>query len=162
MKNKAAWIVFIFIILILGSGLAYRLIYITNHSPVYIAVFVPGGEGGDAITAENTLVPIQMYLDEINAKGGINGHPLKLVVKEDKGTAAGAEQAISEIYAENQAMIVLGHAYSDPASAIGSKLTEYGIPAITSGATAPQVTIDHPWFFRVVTNNTSQGWSMVT
>ena len=45
MKNKAAWIVFIFIILILGSGLANRLIYITNHPPVHIAVFVPSGEG---------------------------------------------------------------------------------------------------------------------
>jgi hypothetical protein len=47
MKNKAAWIVFIFIfiILILGSGLAYRLIYITNHPTVHTAVFVPSGEG---------------------------------------------------------------------------------------------------------------------
>ena len=160
MKNKATWIVAILVIIILGAGLAYRLIYIANHPPVYIAVFVPGEEGDDAIATENTLVPIQMYLEAINAKGGINGHPLKLVVKEDGGTVTGAEQAISEINAENQAMIVLGHAYSDPASAIGPKLTEYGIPAITSGATAPQVTIDHPWFYRVVTNNTSQGKSI--
>jgi len=160
MKNKATLLVIIFIILILGSGLAYRLIYIANHPPVYIAVFVPGGEGDNAIATENTLVPIQMYLEEINAKGGINGHPLKLAVKDDGGTVTDAEQAINEINAENQAMIVLGHAYSDPASAIGPKLTDYGIPAITSGATAPQVTIDHPWFFRVVTNNTSQGRSI--
>jgi ABC-type branched-subunit amino acid transport system substrate-binding protein len=159
MKNKATWVVAILIIVVLGAGLAYRLIYIANHPPIYIAVFVPGEEDGVTAT-ENTLIPIQMYLEEINAKGGINGHPLKLVVKEDSGTVAGAEQAISEINDENQAMIVLGHAYSDPASAIGPTLTDYGIPAITSGATAPQVTIDHPWFFRVVTNNTSQGRSI--
>ncbi len=159
MKNKATWVVAILIIVVLGAGLAYRLIYIANHPPIYIAVFVPGEEDGVTAT-ENTLIPIQMYLEEINAKGGINGHPLKLVVKEDSGTVAGAEQAINEINDENQAMIVLGHAYSDPASAIGPKLTDYGIPAITSGATAPQVTIDHPWFFRVVTNNTSQGRSI--
>jgi len=160
MKNKATRIVAILVIIILGAGLAYRLFYTANHPPVYIAVFVPGGEGSDAIATENTLVPIQMYLEEINANGGINGHPLKLVIKEDSGTVAGAEQAMSEINDENQAMIILGHAYSDPASAIGPKLTDYGIPAITSGATAPQVTVDHPWFFRVVTNNTSQGNSI--
>ena len=73
MKKKAAWIVAIFIILILGAGLAYRLIHIANP-PIHIAVFVPGDE--DNLTAtENTLIPIQMYLEEINAKGGINGHP---------------------------------------------------------------------------------------
>ena len=57
-------------------------------------------------------------------------------------------------------MLILGNTYSNQAIAIGPKLIEYGIPAITAGATAPQVTENNPWFFRVVPNNTTQGKSI--
>jgi ABC-type branched-subunit amino acid transport system substrate-binding protein len=83
---------------------------------------------------------IQMYLDKINDQNGINGHPLKLVIVDDGGTVDSALLAIDEMSRENKAMIVLGNTYSDLAIAIGPSLAQYGIPAITSDATTPEVT----------------------
>ena len=156
MKNKIIWGSVILFVVVLAAGITSHLLYKANHPPIYIAVMVPGEEVG-ANATKRSITSIQMYLDEINENGGINGHPLKLISIDDQGTVAGAEAAIDSIYKDNQAIIVLGNIYSDPASAVGEKLSEYKIPAITAGATAPQVTIDHPWFFRVVPNNISQG-----
>ena len=137
-------------------------VYIYNRlsiSPIYIAIMIPGEESSLKST-QRAITSIQMYADEVNANGGVNGHPLQLIVKEDGNTNEGALRSIEEIAQENKAMIVLGNTYSNPAIAIGPKLIEYGIPAITAGATAPQVTEGNDWFFRVVPNNTRQGESI--
>ena len=158
MKKKIVWgIVVILLTVSLGAGIVSRLAYIANHPPIYLAVMVPASSKDGANATKRSMMSIQMYLDEINADGGIDGHPIKLIQVDDQGTPDGAQAAISSIYEANQAMIVLGNPWSDAASAVGEKLNQYQIPAITAGATAPQVTSDHPWFFRVVPNNTSQG-----
>ena len=150
-------------IVILSLGLLAAILYYVNNqlsnSPIYMAIMVPG-EKSSLKSTQRAVTSIQMYVDEVNANGGINGHPLQIIIKEDGNTTDGALNSIDEISQENKAMVVLGNTYSNPAIAIGPKLIEYGIPAITAGATAPQVTEGNDWFFRVVPNNTRQGESI--
>lgn len=142
--------------------LAVIFYFINNHlsnTPIHIAIMIPG-EQSSLKSTQRAITSIQMYVDEVNANGGINGRSIRLIIKEDGNTVEGALKSIDEIARENKAMLILGNTYSNPAIAIGPKLIEYGIPAITAGATAPKVTENNPWFYRVVPNNTTQGASI--
>lgn len=157
--NKKTWINVILIVVGLVAGLTYFLINNSSNPPIYIAIMIPGEVAG-ANATKHSITSVQMYLDDINEKGGVNGHPLEVIVKEDGGTVTGTEKALYQLNKENLVMIILGDTYSDPANAIAPRLTGFGIPTITAGATAPQVKVGNPWFFRVVPNNTTQGKSI--
>ncbi len=157
MKTKKFLWGLIFIALFFGAFRLYQAGFFSGgKEPIYIAVTVPGESVSKAGT-QRSINSIQMYLDTANAEGGVNGHPLRLIIKEDGGTTTQAESVANEIIQEEKAMIVLGNGYSDPATAIGKVFAENHIPAITAGATAPSVTEGNDWFFRVVNDNTSQG-----
>ena len=158
MKKAKAILIVILSISILSIAF-YFINKRLSNPPIYVAVMAPGEESEPNATQRMTT-SIQMYVDEVNSRGGINGHPLQVIVKEDGATEEGALNSLDEIYQEGKAMIILGNTYSNPAIAIGTKLIEYEIPAITAGATAPKVTEGNPWFFRVVPNNTTQGESI--
>jgi ABC-type branched-subunit amino acid transport system substrate-binding protein len=157
--NKRAVGIIILVAVVIVTGLVYQFICRANQAPIYIAVMVPG-EQSSLKSTQRAVTSIKMYADEVNARGGINGHTLQVIVKEDGNTTEGALKSLDELAQENKAMVILGNTYSNPAIAIGPKLVEYGVPAITAGATAPKVTAGNPWFFRVVPNNTTQGESI--
>ena len=158
MKKVKVSIIAFLSILILSIAI-YFVNQRLSNPPIYVAIMVPGEESEPNATQRMTT-SIQMYIDDINASGGVNGHPIQVIIKEDGATEEGALNSLDKINQENKAMVILGNTYSNPAIAIGAKLTEYGIPAITAGATAPKVTAGNPWFFRVVPNNTIQGESI--
>ena len=120
--NKRTVGVIIFVLVALVFGLVYQFTYRANHTPIYIAVMVPG-EQSSLKSTQRTITSIQMYLDEVNARGGINGHTLQLIIKEDRNTVEGALKSLDELAQENEAMVILGNTYSNPAIAIGPKLT---------------------------------------
>ena len=157
MKAKKFLWGFLFLIVVFGAFRLYQAGFFSDgKEPIYIAITVPGESVSKAGTA-NSINSIQMYIDIANAEGGVNGHPLKLIIKEDGGTPVQAESVANEIIQEGKAMIVLGNGYSDPATAIGKVFAANHIPAMTAGATAPSVTEGNDWFFRVVNDNASQG-----
>lgn len=158
MSKRTLGISIIATVVIIG-GLIYQFAYRANQTPIYIAIMTPGEESALGAT-RRMITSVQMYVDEVNASGGVNGHPLQVITKEDGATVEGALNSLDELIQENKALVILGNTYSDPAIAIGPKLIEYSIPAITAGATAPKVTEGNPWFFRVVPNNTTQGESI--
>ena len=157
--NKRTLSIILFVLVALVVGLLYQFTYRANHSPIYIAIMVPG-EQSSLKSTQRAITSIQMCVDEVNSRGGINGHTLQVIIKEDGNTVEGAQKSLNELAQENKAMVILGNTYSNPATAIGPKLIEYGIPAITAGATAPKVTEGNPWFFRVVPDNITQGESI--
>ena len=156
MKSKRnLWVLF-FVVIIAGVFGLYRMGVFEQKDPIYIAVSAPGEDVSAPWTTEVTR-SVQMYIDEANAEGGINGHEIKMITYIDGGDPAQAESVAEKIVQENKAMIVLGNGYSDPATAMGKVLAANNIPGMTSGATAPSVTEGNEWFFRVINDNTAQG-----
>lgn len=149
--NKRTMGIIVLVLIAITAGLAYQFIYRANHTPIYIALMVPDK---DDEAAQRAITAIKMRIDEV---GKIDGRPICLIIKEDGENPETAKQIVDELAAENKALVILGNIYSTPAIAVGEKLQSYGIPAITAGATAPDVTLGNPWFFRVVPDNTAQG-----
>jgi branched-chain amino acid transport system substrate-binding protein len=50
----------------------------------------------------------QAWADSINASGGINGHPIKMIVKDDAGNPATGLQQIKELVTQDHVMAIVG------------------------------------------------------
>jgi len=65
-----------------------------------------GGAAGDYIR-DGAMIAVE----EINDKGGVKGHPISLIIKDDKNTKEGVLSADKELIDEG-VPVIIGHAYS--------------------------------------------------
>ena len=149
-------------ILVLGAVILFVLIWFTYHNyliesgnAIHIAFAgPPSGEG--AVAGRLMSQAIQLYFDEINEKGGINGKKLILTPFDDQNSAKIAKQKALEISKQN-AVAVIGHWYSSASISAGEIYKKYQIPAITPGSVNINVTKGNEWYFRNIYNATDSG-----
>ena len=129
---------------------------IANSDTLSIAVIGPmsgkDSEGGRAM-----LNGVNMYVEGINKIGGINGRKLEVLVFDDQNNKVMARKRAMEIAKDSKTLVVIGHYYSSISLEGGKVYKEYGIPAVTASATAPEVTKENNWYFRVVPDTYLQG-----
>ncbi|MBF0451324.1 MAG: ABC transporter substrate-binding protein [Candidatus Magnetomorum sp.] len=129
--------------------------FVSTDESLNIAMVGPIS-GSGAIKGRSVLKGINLYLDELNQNGGIDGKPVVLTVFDDQNDKEQALEKANEIVKQNKAIAVLGHWYSSCSINAGTVYKEHGIPAITPGATNIKVT-DSEWYFRALFNDRSQG-----
>jgi ABC-type branched-subunit amino acid transport system substrate-binding protein len=129
---------------------------IADSDTLQIAVIGPMSgkdhEGGQAM-----LDGVNLYVEEVNKSGGINGRALEVIAYDDQNNKVTARNRALEIAKESKTLVVIGHYYSSISLEGGKIYKEYGIPAITASATAPEVTEGNGWYFRVVPDTNLQG-----
>ncbi len=133
------------------------IIYLTlprfqQKEVIYIAVAGPMS-GEDKVLGTAMLKGINLYLDQINEKGGINGRKIELLPFDDRGDIRTAMKVATAITDENKALLVLGHLYSATSIAAGEIYKNSGIPAVTPSASADLITRGNEWYFRVIPND---------
>jgi len=149
----------IFIILMLSS-----LIYIkynppktcNSTQPIYFSLVGPM-TGNGHIIGKSILKGANLYIDKVNASGGINGKCVKLDIYDDQNKRNMAIEKASEIVSLNRSIGVIGHWYSSCSFAAGMIYKKNQIPVITPGSTNVKVTRFNPWYFRMVFNDHLQG-----
>jgi branched-chain amino acid transport system substrate-binding protein len=124
--------------------------------PFQIAVIGPlsgkDREGGLAM-----LDGVRLCVAEINEHGGIDGKKLEILPFDDQNSKDMARKKAIEIARDSNALAVIGHYYSSTSVEGGKIYKQYGIPAVTASATAPEVTEGSDWYFRVVPDTNLQG-----
>jgi branched-chain amino acid transport system substrate-binding protein len=95
----------------------------------------------------NTMV---MLADEINAKGGIKGHPLKVIIYDDEGDVTKARLHAEKLLQKDKALAIIGPSIT-PASMTVLEVTQKAkVPLIScaaaAGITAPAK--DRFWTFK--------------
>jgi len=140
------------------------LIYIKYHPPqtcrskssIHVAIVGPmTGQGN--IIGKSLLRGANLYVDQINRNGGIDGKCVQLDVYDDMNERKSALHKASEIVSHNKAIAVIGHWYSACSFAAGMLYKKHEIPIITPGSTNVKVTRFNPWFYRLVFNDHLQG-----
>ena len=128
------------------------LFFSSSEKPIYIALAGPvTGNNGQAM-----VKGVQLYIEQVNQQGGINGQPLKLLIFDDKNEVQLAPEKALEIAKNSEAIAVIGH-YNSSTSVVAAPIyQQYGIPAISGSATADELTQDNDWYFRTIFNNTEQ------
>lgn len=109
------------------------------------------------IAGQQMVQGIELYLQDFNRRGGVEGHPVKLLTFDDQNDPEEARRQAEKIAADPRILAVLGHYYSSTSIAAADIYEKAGLPVITGSATAEAVTAGHDGSFRTIFSNAVQG-----
>jgi len=157
MKIKSSQFFFVIVIILfvlvwVGLNFSFK----QEAEPIYLAFIGP--LSGDGAAAGKLMTQgIQLYLDTVNEKGGINGRKIMLDHFDDQNDRTQSRQQALEIVKQNRAVAVIGHWYSSASMSGGEIYKQYHIPALTPGSTNINVTLNNDWYFRNIFTAKSSG-----
>jgi len=100
---------------------------------------------------------IDLAIDEINRAGGVHGHPLRLVVADDRGTGADAARVASGFVDNRDVLAVIGHVTS-ASEMSAARVYDHGkLAAVATTPSSPDLTGISPWVFRMITSDSANG-----
>ncbi|MGI5971390.1 MAG: ABC transporter substrate-binding protein [Oscillospiraceae bacterium] len=83
---------------------------------------------------------VNLYVDQYNAAGGLNGRKIEIIPYDDKHDATEATNAYNKLVTSDEVAAIIGAVTSTPAIAIAQASVEDNMPVITPTATHPDVT----------------------
>ena len=142
MLSKAAWSVALLVL----AGCA------TNKDPYVIGAAGPWKQGYGLQNLEG----VQLAVEDINKAGGINGHTLRLITRDDDGDGATAAKIAQEFVSNSRISAVVGHVNS---SGMLSAAPVYDgqLAAVATSATSPDLTGISSWVFRIISSDSLNG-----
>lgn len=132
-----------------------------DTGPVKIGFIGPltGGAAQYGIAVQNGMM---LYVDEVNAAGGVMGRQVEVVAYDDKGDPVEAITAFNRLVSQDKVVAIVGAVTSGPTIAIAqeSATMDSPIPMITASATADEVTAYGDNMFRSCFLDPFQGETM--
>lgn len=104
--------------------------------------------------------PVEMAVEEINASGGIDGKPLKVIFEpyqSDQGLALAAVDFAEKMIADERILAVVGQFSSIDSLSAAHLYNAYKIVNLVPWGTNPLLTQVGPWIFRLCVNDIDQG-----
>ena len=116
--------------------------------------------GPGALIGEPSLKGAQMFVEEINAKGGVLGRKIELVVRDTKGNADEAVRVARDLILRENVDFLVGTLTSAEGPAVSPVAKEnkvvFVVPVVkTDVLTKPENL--HPYIFRTASNTTIEG-----
>jgi branched-chain amino acid transport system substrate-binding protein len=116
--------------------------------------------GPGALIGEPSLKGAQMFVEEANAKGGVLGRKIELVIRDTKGNADEAVRVARDLILRENVDFLFGTLTSAEGPAVSPIAKEnkivFVVPVVkTDQLTAPENL--HPYVFRTTTNTTIEG-----
>ena len=113
-----------------------------------LAVTGPASSLGEP--EKNTL---EMLVEEINAKGGINGHPIEVVIYDTEGDEAKALVKVKRLINNDQVLAIIGPTRSGTSLAIIDTVTKAQVPMVSCAASwkiirDPKTGQTRKWIFK--------------
>ena len=116
--------------------------------------------GPGALFGEPALKGAQMFVEEVNAKGGVLGRKLELVPRDTKGNADEAVRVSRELILKDNVDFLVGTLTSAEGPAVSTIAKENKIVFIAPIPKTDQLTAPanlHPYVFRTASNTTIEG-----
>lgn len=113
------------------------------------AVFSITGVG--SFLGEPEKKTAEMIADEINKKGGINGHPLELIILDDESDTTKCNLAVKRLLKKDEVPVIIGPSRSGESMAVAPVAEEAQVPLISCAASHKIVTPveSRKWVFKV-------------
>jgi branched-chain amino acid transport system substrate-binding protein len=116
--------------------------------------------GPDEAYGKPGAAGLQAWADSVNAKGGINGHKVKLIVEDTRADTTRARTLIQDLV-ENQGVVAfVGNFDGTAQGAAADYLLENGIPVL-GGEHGPPVWWENPMFFPFGADTNYQGYGYI-
>jgi branched-chain amino acid transport system substrate-binding protein len=116
--------------------------------------------GPGALIGEPSLKGAQMFVEEINGKGGVLGRKIELVVRDTKGNADEAVRVARDLILRENVDFLFGTLTSAEGPAVSPIAKENKIVFVVPVVKTDQLTSPenlHPYVFRTTTNTTIEG-----
>ncbi|GEJ56147.1 ABC transporter substrate-binding protein [Anaeromyxobacter diazotrophicus] len=120
--------------------------------------------GAEATFGTSANNGVKMAVDEVNAKGGVNGKKVELLVYDDQGKPEESATAATRLETQDKVTVLIGAITSSRALAIAPISDTNQVPTVSPSATNAKVTKDgdktRPYMFRVCFIDPFQGTVM--
>jgi len=130
-----------------------------DPSATRIGIILPLS-GAQASFGNDAIKGAQLAESEINAAGGVLGHPIKLIVRDSQSDTEATLKAVNDLAEKENAVALIGEIASDRTLAAAPVAQKLGIPLITPGATHAGVTAAGDYIFRVCYTDAAQAVAM--
>jgi branched-chain amino acid transport system substrate-binding protein len=138
------------IILILGSLVLFSC-NATEPESIKIGINAPL-TGDIPKVGEGTKFAAQMWLEDVNAAGGIEvggkKYKVELILEDNESKAESAVKVNTKLITEDEVLAVVGPQSSKQAVPAGGKANELGTPMFSPWSTNPNTTRNRPYVFR--------------
>lgn len=126
-----------------ASGLAQQA------EPIKIGVIQPLS-GPVAASGNYVRMGTEIARDWINARGGVLGRPIQLMIEDNKSDPKEAASAAEKLIVRDKVPAIMGAWGSSMTLAVMPKLEEYGVPMVVETSSAASITKKgNPWIFRI-------------
>ena len=117
--------------------------------PLKVGVIQPLS-GSVAASGNYVRMGAEIARDWVNARGGIGGRPLELVIEDNKSDPKEAASAAEKLIVRDKVPVIMGAWGSSMTLAAMPKLEEYGVPMVVETSSAASITKrGNPWVFRI-------------
>jgi branched-chain amino acid transport system substrate-binding protein len=124
--------------LALTGLLALTILPLTGPPAIAAEPYVIGGvfsiTGPQSYLGEPERNSLEMVVEEINAKGGINGHPLQAVIYDDEGDATKANLNATKLLQKDKALAIIGPSLTPTSMALIPVTQKAQVPVISCAA----------------------------
>jgi len=118
-------------------------------APLRVGVIEPLS-GPVAASGSYVRMGAEIARDAINARGGIHGRRLELVIEDNKSDPKEAASAAEKLIVRDKVPVIMGAWGSSMTLAAMPKLEEYGVPMVVETSSAASITKrGNPWIFRI-------------
>jgi branched-chain amino acid transport system substrate-binding protein len=148
MLKRSQWMLSVVAALAIGAvgatvGLAQ------SPAPVKIGVIQPLS-GAVAASGNYVRMGAEIARDWANAKGGVLGRKIELVIEDNKSDPKEAAGAAEKLIVRDKVPVLMGAWGSSMTLAAMPKLEEYGVPMVVETSSAASITKrGNPWVFRI-------------
>lgn len=146
-------------LILASSFLAFSCTKKANDNEILLGSY-SSNTGATATFGVYQLRGLEMAVEEINAKGGINGKKIKLLNYDNKSDNDETLSVVNRLITQDKVVAILGEATSGR-SKIGAQVAQqHKVPMLTSSATNPEVTKVGNYIFRACFIDPFQGLVM--
>jgi ABC-type branched-subunit amino acid transport system substrate-binding protein len=96
--------------------------------------------GPAAVNYAPIIEGIQIYLEHVNAKGGINGKPVRLIVQDDQAEPSRAAANAKKLIAQDKVLILMNASLSSTYAPMVAESKRAGVPLFYAGGVCPEAT----------------------
>src|SRR6266404_2368385 len=120
-----------------------------SSAPIRIGVIEPLS-GPVAASGNYIRMGAEIARDWLNAKGGVIGRKVELVIEDNKSDPKEAASAAEKLIVRDKVPAIMGAWGSSMTLAAMPKLEEYGVPMVVETSSAATITKrGNPWIFRI-------------
>ena len=113
-----------------------------NAQDAYTIGVTAAMTGPGAATQAPVIEMLRIYVDRLNAKGGINGHQIKLLVEDDQAEPSKAAANATKLVRQENVILLINSSFSSTYGPVIAEAKRGKVPLWFAGAVCPKET--HP------------------